>query len=107
MLTKIHQKMIDGSLTFQKQNKKWTKMDKKPPAKFPPRPRAKQRHKCGKIFLSPLTVRVIQKLTLQKDRIALETCKNITQNEPQISQNDFQQRGKCCEKDSLVMYPSY
>ena len=42
-----------------------------------------QRDKCCKIFLSPLTARVMQKSTVQKDGIALEKYKNIAQNEPQ------------------------
>ena len=42
-----------------------------------------QRDKWCKIFLSPLTAKVMQKSTVQKDRIALEKYKNIAQNVPQ------------------------
>ena len=43
----------------------------------------RQRDKWCKIFLSPLTAKVMQKSTVQKDGIALEKYKNIAQNEPQ------------------------
>ena len=48
-----------------------------------------QRDKCCKIFLSPLTARVMQKSTVQKDGIALEKYKNIAQNEPQNTSKWF------------------
>ena len=100
--------MMDVSLTFQKHIKRWTRITqkcskqgddcimsylsqgmmkythnrpKKNPKKLQNTPQ--QRDKCCKIFLSPLTARVMQKSTVQKDGIALEKYKNIAQNEPQ------------------------
>ena len=48
-----------------------------------------QRDKWCKIFLSPLTAKVMQKSTVQKDGIALEKYKNIAQNEPQNTSKWF------------------
>ena len=106
--------MIDGLLTFQKHIKRWIRFTQKcskqrddcimsylsqgmmeythnRPKKLceiPPPP-PQQRDKCCKIFLSPLTARVMQKSTVQKDGIALEKYKNIAQNEPQNTSKWF------------------
>ena len=53
-----------------------------------------QRDKWCKIFLSPLTAKVMQKSTVQKDGIALEKYKNIAQNEPQNTSKWLPEEGE-------------
>ena len=97
---------MDVSLTFQKHIKRWTRITQKcskqgddcimsylsqgmmeythkRPKKKKLQNTPQQRDKWCKIFLSPLTAKVMQKSTVQKDGIALEKYKNIAQNEPQ------------------------
>ena len=72
---------LHNVLSFSRHDEIYPQQAKKNPKKL--QNTLQQRDKCCKIFLSPLTARVMQKSTVQKDGIALEKYKNIAQNEPQ------------------------
>ena len=79
------ERRLHNVLSFPRHDGIYPQQAKKTLRNTPPQ----QRDKCCKIFLSPLTARVMQKSTVQKDGIALEKYKNIAQNEPQNTSKWF------------------